>query len=184
MNKKNNPKNNKNINKKVTKINTEFKSQNFIYTKKIKTIFIVIILIFALLIGRIGFLQFVQGNYLKELAYNQQSINQIISPKRGSIYDSTGKILATSASVDTITINPEKIKDSKNSDNTQALKEKVAKAFSDIFELDYDETLKKVTSTSKVETIAKKVEQDKVDQLKKWMDENNISVGINIDEDT
>ena len=158
MNKKNNPKNNKNINKKVTKINTEFKSQNFIYTKKIKTIFIVIILIFALLIGRIGFLQFVQGNYLKELAYNQQSINQIISPKRGSIYDSTGKkILATSASVDTITINPEKIKDSKNSDNTQALKEKVAKAFSDIFELDYDETLKKVTSTSKVETIAKKV---------------------------
>jgi len=184
LNKKNNQKNNKNTNKKVTKINTEFKSQNFIYTKKIKTIFIVIILIFALLIGRIGFLQFVQGNYLKELAYNQQSINQIISPKRGSIYDSTGKVLATSASVDTITINPEKIKDSKNSDNTQALKEKVAKAFSDIFELDYDETLKKVTSTSKVETIAKKVEQSKVDQLKKWMDENNVSVGINIDEDT
>ena len=74
MEKKNNPKNKKNINKKVTKINTEFKSQNFVYTKKIKTIFIVIILILAILIGRIGLLQFVQGNYLKELAYNQQSI--------------------------------------------------------------------------------------------------------------
>ncbi len=184
MDKKNKSKKTKNVNKKITKINTEFKSQNFIYTKKIKTIFIVIILILAILIGRIGFLQFVQGNYLKELAYNQQSINQIISPKRGAIYDSTGHTLATSASVDTITINPEKIKDSKNNDNTQALKEKVAKAFSDIFELDYDETLKKVTSTSKVETIAKKVEQEKVDQLKKWMEENNVSVGINIDEDT
>lgn len=177
-------KNKKQKTNKVTQINTEFKSQNFIYIKKIKTIFIVIIIIFVLLVGRIGFLQFVQGNYLKELAYNQQSINQIISPKRGSIYDSTGKVLATSASVDTITINPEKIKDSKNSENTQALKEKVAKAFSDIFELDYDETLNKVTSSSKVETIAKKVEQDKVDQLKKWMDDNNVSSGINIDEDT
>ena len=184
MEKKNNPKNKKNINKKVTKINTEFKSQNFVYTKKIKTIFIVIILILAILIGRIGFLQFVQGNYLKELAYNQQSINQIISPKRGTIYDSHGQILATSASVDTITINPEKIKDSKVSSNTQALKEKVAKAFSDIFGLDYDETLKKVTSTSNVETIVKKVEQDKVDELKAWMKENKISTGINIDEDT
>lgn len=184
MEKKNNPKNKKNINKKVTKINTEFKSQNFVYTKKIKTIFIVIILILAILIGRIGFLQFVQGNYLKELAYNQQSINQIISPKRGTIYDSHGQILATSASVDTITINPEKIKDSKDSSNTPALKEKVAKAFSDIFGLDYDETLKKVTSTSNVETIVKKVEQDKVDELKAWMKENKISTGINIDEDT
>ena len=141
-------------------------------------------MILAILIGIIGLLQFVQGNYLKELAYNQQSINQIISPKRGTIYDSHGQILATSASVDTITINPEKIKDSKVSSNTQALKEKVAKAFSDIFGLDYDETLKKVTSTSNVETIVKKVEQDKVDELKAWMKENKISTGINIDEDT
>ena len=43
LEKKNKPKKTKNIDKKVTKINTEFKSQNFIYTKKIKTIFIVII---------------------------------------------------------------------------------------------------------------------------------------------
>ena len=184
MNNKNKPKNTKKINKKVTKINSEYTSQNFINIKKLKIIFVVIILIFTLLVGRIGFLQFVQGNYLKNLAYNQQSINQIISPKRGSIYDSTGKVLATSASVDTITINPQKIKDTKNSDNTQALKEKVAKAFSDIFGLDYDETLKKVTSDSNVETIAKKVEKDKVDELKKWMSDNKISTGINIDEDT
>lgn len=177
----------KKTDKKITKINENFKSQNFIYIKKLKTIFIVIILIFALLIGRIGFLQFVQGGYLKELAYNQQSINQIISPKRGSIYDSTGKVLATSASVDTITINPNKIKENiknEDSEKIKQLKEKVAKAFSEIFELDYEETLEKVNSDSQVETIAKKVEQDKVDELKAWMEENDISSGINIDEDT
>lgn len=171
--------------KKVVNMNKNFKSQNFIYIKKLKMIFIVIILILILLIGRIGFLQFVQGSYLKELAYNQQSINQIISPKRGSIYDSTGKILATSSSVDTITINPDKIGESikDNTEKTQ-LKENLAKAFSEIFELDYNETLSKINSDSKVETIAKKVEQDKVDKLKNWMKENKVTTGINIDEDT
>lgn len=172
-------------NKKVVNMNKDFKSQNFIYIKKLKMIFIVIILILILLIGRIGFLQFVQGSYLKELAYNQQSINQIISPKRGSIYDSTGKILATSSSVDTITINPDKIGESikDNTEKTQ-LKENLSKALSEIFELDYNETLSKINSDSKVETIAKKVEQDKVDKLKNWMKENKVTTGINIDEDT
>ena len=171
--------------KKIVKINDDFKSQNFIYTKKLKNIFIIILLIFLLLIVRLGFLQFVQGGHLKELAYKQQSINQIISPKRGTIYDSTGtKVLATSASVDTITINPEKIEVTDSKEKTQALKEKVAKGLSDIFELDYEETLTKVSSNSQVETIAKKVEQDKVDELKIWMKENKVSIGINIDEDS
>ena len=59
------------------------------------------------MIVRLGFLQFVQGGHLKELAYKQQSINQIISPKRGTIYDATGKnALAVSASVETVTVNP------------------------------------------------------------------------------
>ena len=185
MNNKKNIDKSKKTNSKVVRINEEIKSQNFIHIRKLKLIFIVVILIFALLIGRIGYLQFVQGSYLKELAYQQQAINQIISPKRGSIYDSTGKVLATSASVDTITVNPNKIKDStEDSEKTQQLKEKIAKAFSDIFELDYSETLQKLTSTSQVETIVKKVEQDKVDKLKTWMKENDVSVGINIDEDT
>ena len=151
--------------------------------KKLRVTLIVVILILLLLIVRIGFLQFVQGNYLKELAYNQQTINQIISPKRGNIYDFTGKALAISAQVDTITINPNKLVKNSN-DETKEFKEKIAKGLSEIFELNYDEVLEKVNSSSQVETIAKKVEQEKVDTLKKWMEENKISVGINIDEDT
>ena len=168
---------------KVLKIKTPFESGNFIQTKKLRIILIVLVLIFLLLIGRIGFLQFVQGSQLKEAAYNQQAINQIISPKRGNIYDSTGKALAISAQVDTITINPAKIVGD-NDEETKELKEKVAKAFSDIFSLDYNETLEKVNSSSQVETIVKKVEQEKVEKLKQWMEDNEVSVGINIDEDT
>ena len=174
---------NKSNNSNVVKLKTSFDSKNLVHTKKLKTTLIVTLILFVLLLGRIGFLQFVQGSYLKELAYNQQAINQIISPKRGNIYDSTGKALAIGAQVDTITINPTKI--SKNSDaETKELKEKVAKGLSDIFALDYNEVLEKVNSTSQVETIIKKVEQDKVDELKQWMEDNEITVGINIDEDS
>ena len=172
-----------NKNNKVVKMKTSFESKNLVHTKKLRVSLIVVLIIFVLLIGRIGFLQFVQGNYLKEQAYNQQTINQIISPKRGNIYDSTGKALAISAQVDTITINPQKIKKDSDED-TKALKEKLAKTFSEIFELDYNETLEKLNSSAQVETIAKKVEQEKVDKLKEWMNENKISTEINIDEDT
>ena len=169
---------------KIVKMNTAFNSQNLIHTKKIKITLIVTLLIFSLLLGRLGFLQFVQGNYLKEQAYKQQTINQIISPKRGNIYDSTGKALAISAQVDTVTINPTKIKDDTSDTKTKELKEKVAKAFSDIFELNYEEVLEKVSSQSQVETIAKKVEKEKVETLKTWMNTNKITTGINIDEDS
>lgn len=167
----------------IIKIKSEFESKNFIHAQKLRTILIVTVFIFVLLIGRIGFLQFVQGSELKELAYQQQTINQIISPNRGNIYDRTGKALAISAQVDTITINPLKIK-GKTNEATEKLQETVSKGLSEIFELNYDEVFEKVTSNSQVETIIKKVEQEKVDKLKTWMEENNIKVGINIDEDT
>lgn len=184
MNNKKNPHKRSNNKKKdnIIKIKTPFESGNFIQSKKLKIALISTVSIFTLLIGRIGFLQFVQGNYLKEQAYNQQAINQIISPKRGNIYDSTGKALAISAQVDTITINPSKLVE-KTNEATTTLKETVAKGLSEIFELDYNETLNKVNSSSQVETIAKKVDQTKVATLKNWMKENDVSVGINIDED-
>lgn len=175
---------NEQSNSTVINVKNKFSSKNLIVTKKLRFTLIILIVIFALLLVRIGFLQFAQGNYLKELAYQQQLINQIISPKRGNIYDSTGKkALAISASVDTITINPIKFKKESESD-TKALQEKVAKGLSEIFELNYDDMIAKVTSTSQVETIAKKVERDRVDKLKEWMDENKVTAGINIDEDT
>lgn len=173
----------KNANNKVIKLKTGLESKNLIHANKLRALLILTILIFIFLVGRIGFIQFVQGNSLKEGAYQQQTINQIISPKRGNIYDSTGKALAIGAQVDTITINPTKIVKSNDVD-TKDYKEKVAKGLSEIFGLNYDEILEKVSSKSQVETIIKKVEQEKVDQLKQWMEDNKITIGINIDEDS
>lgn len=173
-------------NNKVTRINPDLNTSNLLNTKKIKLTFVFIIILLIILLFRIGYLQFVNGSHLKELAYQQQTINQIISPKRGNIYDSTGSnALAISAQVDTITINPSKLKpSSKDEAKITEYREKIAKGLSDIFELDYDEVLEKVNSNSQVETIIKKVEKEKVEKLKTWMEENDITIGINIDEDT
>ena len=156
---------------------------------RLRRILIVFFTMFVILIGRLGWLQIVQGAELKEKMQRQLTANKTISPKRGTIYDSTGKALAISAQVDTVSIDPTKIVVENEDEDveeimTKQLKEKVAKAFSDIFDLDYEETLEKVSKDTTNVTIAKKVENDKIEELKKWMEENEIYSGINIDEDT
>ncbi|MCI8310564.1 MAG: hypothetical protein HFJ45_10590 [Clostridia bacterium] len=110
------------------------------------------------------------------MAYVQQTLDRTINPNRGTIYDRNGEILAMSASVETITVNPTNI----SKDN----KEKVARALADIFDLDYETVLKKVSRKTSIETIVKKVDKEKTDELRNWMQNSGITAGINIDEDT
>lgn len=170
--------------KKNVRLEEEKKKNDMKLKKRIIIIAILCAIILVALVVRLFWIQFIDGAWLKESAYKQQTINRIISPKRGTIYDSTGKTLAISAEVDTVTINPTKIKDKNDDeDKTKIKKEKVAKALSEIFELNYEEVLEKVNSESVTETIAKKVEQDKITKLEEWMEENEIYTGINIDPD-
>ena len=111
------------------------------------------------------------------MAYAQHTLDRKINPKRGTIYDATGKkILAISATVRSITVNPVNIR--------QEDKEKVARALSEILGVDYDKTLAKVSKRTGIETIATKVDEETADNLMLWLEENGITVGVNIDEDT
>lgn len=154
--------------------------------KPLKLIFysLFIYLLLFILIARLFYIQFVQAAELKEEAYVRTVLNSVISPKRGKIYDKNGKVLAASVQVDTITISPSRISVKNDAEATNALKEKVAHALADCLELDYEEVLVKVTSTSSIERIATKVDLDKVDKLKAWMKENSFYDGININEDS
>ena len=145
--------------------------------KKMRNLLFIAFLVLLLLIIRVGYIQLVKGKQLSEMAYEQQTLDRSINPKRGTIYDATGKnILAISSTVETVTVNPGNI-DKSN-------KEKVAKKLSELFGLDYETVLKKVNKRSSIETIAKKIDKDKSNDLRKWMEENSIDKGINIDEDT
>ena len=145
--------------------------------KKMRNTLFIAFLIIICLMGRIGYIQFIQGGELSTLAYQQQTLDRSINPKRGTIYDTTGKnALAVSSTVETVTVNPGNI--------SEENKEKVAQTLANIFELDYETVLKKVKKRSSIETIVKKVDKEKTDKLRVWMEQNNITTGINIDEDT
>ena len=73
----------------------------------------------AVLILRVAFIQIISPNKLKERAENQQMSSRGVTPKRGTIFDSTGSILAVSSSVELVTVNPVNI--------PKNLKEKVSK---------------------------------------------------------
>ena len=167
LQKKNKIKNQKTTNK-VSEINRK---------KRMKNMILISFFIFTVILGKIAYLQFAKGQELQSMAYLQQTLDRSVNPKRGTIYDATGKnILAISSTVETVTVNPVNIA-SKD-------KEKVAEALANIFELNYEKVLKKVKKHSSIETIVKKVDKDKTDELRSWMEANNITNGINIDEDT
>lgn len=185
MNNKNNNKTQKtkSNDNKLIKSTDALNVGNIISKKKLRISLIIIFILMILLIFRLFYLQLIDGSHLSELASKQQTTSEVISSKRGNIYDSTGASLAISETVDTITINPKKIK-GKTTEETTKLKEKVAKGLSEIFSLDYNETLEKVNSDASVKKIASKVEESKVNELKTWMKDNKITTGINIDEDS
>ena len=157
-------------------------------TKRLFTVLIVWVILFVAILGKIAYLQFAKGEELKQKKYSQTIQSTTINAKRGTIYDSNGKVLAISANVSTITVNPEylkyNVKNRKNEAAVNGMKEKLAKEFSDVFSLKYDEVLAKLNSDKSIETIVSKVEDDKIDDLKNWMEINKITSGINIDADT
>ena len=138
-------------------------------------------LCFLGIMANLGRILVVHGKEYSESAYNNQMKNQILSPKRGKIYDVNGNILAMSVPVETISINPGKVAYS----NKKSVKnETLAQGLATTLELDYNEVLEKVNKKSSVVVIAKKVSEEKAENLKSWMNENKITSGINIDKDT
>ena len=136
---------------------------------------------FSIILIRIGYLQFIKGSWLRSKAYSQQTTSQVLNSKRGTIYDSANKILAISSAVDTVSINKGEVQ---YSNGDEVPNEVLASGFSEIFSLDYEETLAKLNSETKVITIAKRIDKTLVDNLTAWMEENKITTGINIDEDS
>lgn len=174
----------------MNKITKKSKIKNKLKYPTIRLFIILIawIILFVIVLGKVAYLQFAEGEELKQRKYSQTVESTIINAKRGTIYDSNGKVLAISANVNTVTVNPEylkyNVKNRKDDSVVNAMKEKLATEFSQLFELNYDEVLAKLNSTKSTEIIASKVEGDKIDELREWMTTTKITSGINIDDDT
>ena len=165
--------------KKKIKVKTksDINVSNKISQKRIGTILIISVLSMVALLGRVGYLQFVDGNRLQTLATSQQTLTETISAKRGTIYDSNGKVLAISYDTDKVYITPSLIKDDSN-------KSIIAQSLASILEIDYNELLTKLQNTSDKFLVASEVEQNKVDQINNWKSKLKFSTGISFEETT
>ena len=128
---------------KEEKFKQEEKNSDISRKKRMKIWLILVIIVSILFIIRIAWIQFVDGDRLKQMALEQQSIDRAVNPRRGTIYDATGKnVLAISSTVYTITVNPNNI--------SKENKEKVAEALSNIFDLEYETVLKRIKKLIKL----------------------------------
>jgi len=138
---------------------------------------LVFTIIFITLIIRVFYLQVIDGKKLKLMAETQQSQERVIVAKRGTIYDrNMNSILAISSTTEAVTVNPRIINKSD--------KEKIARALSRILDLDYGKVIEKLNKNSRIENIKKRIEKEEANNLRKWIIENNITSGVNIDEDS
>lgn len=171
--------NNKNSVKKDSKI-LEFRNNANATGKgltfKLRSFLVLTFLLLIVLVFRIAFLQFIDGKKLKQKAFAQLSYTETISANRGSIYDSTGTVLATSYAADNVIVVPSKF--------TEDEKQLASVALATIFELDANEVLSQLNSSSNKITLVKNTSKDKVDALEKWIKNSDLTYGAIYTEDT
>jgi len=124
--------------------------------------FMLVGVIFLGLVLRIGYWQFIRGDELKEKATAQQMRSAAFTANRGTIYDRNGKIIAKSASVDTVVCNPKQIQKDKAVDV-------VADKLSEILGMDRGEVYNLITKDKGYQVIKKRItveESRKISELK------------------
>lgn len=163
--------------KKITKPKSDINVPNKISRVKIILILIFIFMLMIALLGRVGYLQFIDGEHLKTEATTRQTLTETLSAKRGTIYDSTGEVLAISYDTDKVYINPSDIE--KDSD-----KEIIAQGLASILGVDSTELIAKLSESSKRFLVASNVEKETIDKLKEWKNNLKIATGISIESST
>ncbi|MCC8014755.1 MAG: PASTA domain-containing protein [Eubacterium sp.] len=125
-------------------------------------------ILLALLLGRVFYIQFFQGEHLQSLAYEQQTRDRLIKAKRGIITDRNGTPLAENETAYSISVVHSQITDY----------EGTAKALSEALSLDYDEVLKKVNKKVALERIVTKADPEAAEKIR------NLELkGVAVDED-
>jgi stage V sporulation protein D (sporulation-specific penicillin-binding protein) len=138
-------------------------------------------IIIITLISRVGYYQIVKGEEYSKKAYLNQTLNRIINPKRGTIYDRNGKDLAISASVDTISVNPQDFRDKMK--ETPELVDKIAADLSQILDMEPETVKSRLTAKVCWAYIKRKVDKDIGTQVREYLIENSVP-SIYVDEDS
>jgi stage V sporulation protein D (sporulation-specific penicillin-binding protein) len=103
--------------------------------RRIFWLYVCILICFALLVGRLIWVQVIQGSRFSDLAVGTRTRGVKVEAKRGDIVDRNGKVLAVSIVTDSVYAIPREITDPQATANT----------LSDILSIPADEILKRIT---------------------------------------
>lgn len=123
---------------------------------------------YLLLAGRLVFIEFVRAEKWQELAYEQQTRDRLITPKRGTILDRNGEGIALTETVKAVSVIPVQVKE----------KEKTAAFLADTLDLEYDDVLEKVQQKVALVRIKTKVDTETARLVRKAE-----LPGVEVDED-
>ncbi|HPB16267.1 MAG: penicillin-binding transpeptidase domain-containing protein [Clostridia bacterium] len=158
--------------------NIENTTNNTLTRKRLLILMAVFIFIAMIIAGYTGYIQFVWANELKVKSYEQQNQDRTIKASRGTIYDSQGRILAISISVDTISASPVILQKNKN-----ITVEEIAQELCLILKLNYESVLTKLMSQSQYQLIASKVDKNTSELVKEFIKKQAVA-GIYIQQDS
>jgi len=159
--------------KKILKPKSDINVPNKISKVKIVFILVFIFILMISLLGRVGYLQIVDGEQLKKEVTSLQTLTSTLSAKRGNIFDSKGKTLAISYETDKIYIDPTITENN--------YKEFVAQMLGSILNVDSAQLLVKLNESKNRFLVASDVEKEASDNLKKWKDDQDFKTGISIE---
>lgn len=122
----------------------------------------ILVICFIVLAGRTAYLQFIRGGELRQLALDQQTKENEITPRRGTIYDCNGKELAVSANVDTVVVDPKRIDEEGNA-------AQVAATLSEVLSVDKDKIYSALEKSSRFEYIKKRISAEESEVLRSYI---------------
>ncbi len=126
--------------------------------RKIAIVLVVILVMLLLVLGKLAYVQFVQGSDLQQKAEELRTRDLAVSADRGTIYDRNGSKLAISVTADSIAANPTEVKKAGNAEET-------ATFLSQTLGLKYDDVLAKITSKNSFVWIKRKADFDKAEKI-------------------
>ena len=125
---------------------------------------LVVVSLLAFLVLRVAYWQVIRGGELSEKARAQQQGSSVITASRGNIYDRNGKVLAESATVNTLICNPRDIEE----DGDASV---IAARLSPVINMDQSKIMNLITKTnSQYQVIKKRLTTEETEAVKKLLD--------------
>ncbi len=150
--------------------NTMRKSPRARFNMRAKAMFAVLIILTGLVSWNLFRIQVKENDYYRALAEDNQLRDTVVNAERGVIYDANGTVLAQSASVWKIYINPNSLTKLKGVDEKviENFKADVCRKLSDITGVDYDVIFEKINRSNRQnETIKTQVEFAEKEEIAK-----------------